>query len=186
MAQWVDVFAAHAPQTVWVNLSTSQFLDDAVLASVDRVLVRSGIEASQLGVEITETALLTDTPRAHAVLGRLTDLGIRVAIDEFGTGLSSLLHLKRLGIHVLKLRRDSLADVAASSLGADLLSGAVGTARALGCDVIAEGIEDDQQLRIARDLGCSIGQGYLFGWPRATSDFEGLLVDQLRADLPLS
>ncbi len=182
MAEWVHILGAHAPSTMWLNCSAAQVLDASMVPSVDDALASSGLEPARLGVEITEATLLDDVEQASQVLRALGERGVRLAVDDFGTGFSSMLSVKKLAVDVLKLDRRLVAELAWSDVDAAFVSATVGIARALGIDVVAEGIEDEAQMQRAAALGCGVGQGYHFSPPASTADFEELLVRTLRAD----
>ncbi len=144
---------------VGVNVSTRQLEDPDLLDCVQRALDAAGLEASRLTLEITETALMRDPERAAAVLHALKAFGVRVAVDDFGTGYSSLAYLQQLPVDALKIDR---AFVAGEHALVDTL---VQLARSLKLNSIAEGIEDEEQLRHLCAIGCERGQGYLFAPP---------------------
>ncbi|MGE3141614.1 MAG: EAL domain-containing protein, partial [Thermoleophilia bacterium] len=121
---------------------------------------------------ITETAIAGDTPAGISLLRALRRIGIRVAVDDFGSGYSSLGQLRRLPVDLLKIDRTFLAD-AGSPEAASFLRAIVELARGLGLGVVAEGIESDQQLALVRETRCGLGQGWL--WAR------GMPLDALRA-----
>ncbi len=182
MAEWTHILGEHAPSTLWLNCSAAQVLDPSMVPTVDAALESSGLEPGRVGIEITEATLLDDVEAATQVLRALGERGVRLAIDDFGTGFSSMLSVKRLAVDVLKLDRRLVAELAWSEVDAAFVSATVGIARALGIDVVAEGIEDEVQMQRAATLGCGVGQGYHFSPPRSTAEFEEYLVRALRAD----
>jgi diguanylate cyclase (GGDEF)-like protein len=172
-AQWRD-----DPQTgrPWVslNLSGLQLLDDGLDAEVAAALVKSGLDPAGLTLEITETVLVQDVAAAVDRLERLRALGVSIAIDDFGTGYSSLRYIRRFPADVLKIAKpfvDGLHD----ETDAALVRTIIALADSLGLRTVAEGVEDPEQLVRLCDLGCTLGQGYLFARPLAPEDVTGLL-----------
>jgi diguanylate cyclase (GGDEF)-like protein len=150
---------------VAVNVSAHQFERSPLEVHVIEALERSGLRAERLEVELTESALLQDNHRAIDLLTRLRALGVRIALDDFGTGFSSLAYLRRLPLDQLKIDRAFIADLDHPRVGARaraIVSAIHDLARALGLHTVAEGIETVGQQDVLADLGCSIGQGFLF------------------------
>jgi EAL domain-containing protein (putative c-di-GMP-specific phosphodiesterase class I) len=129
------------------------------------VLTETGLEPRRLKLEITESLIVEDPEAASQMLERLKALGCNVCLDDFGTGYSSLSYLMRLPIDTLKVDRSFLTDLTQGSRNGDIVWAVIALAGRLGMEVIAEGIETDQQRRHLVDLGCSLGQGYLFAKP---------------------
>jgi diguanylate cyclase (GGDEF)-like protein/PAS domain S-box-containing protein len=146
-----------------VNLSARQ-LRPALVDEVADALRDAAVDARSLTLEVTET-LLVEGPGAVEVLGALRERGVGIAIDDFGTGWSSLGALQRYPVDVLKLDRSLVGPAASSGPAAALARAVVEMAMALGLDVVAEGIEDDEQLAAMKGLGCPHGQGYVFARP---------------------
>ncbi len=149
-----------------VNLSVKQLHDPGIVATVRGALAESGLEPERLELEITESAAMTDVERSIATLSDLRDLGVRLAIDDFGTGYSSLNYLKRLPIGSLKIDR-SFVQGLDSTLSHDsaIVGAIVALGKSLGYQLVAEGVETREQLRILRQFGCHEAQGYLFSKP---------------------
>ncbi len=152
--------AAGRPLGVAVNVSARQLGPDFV-AQVARALSGSVLPASHLTLEITESVLVDDD-RTLQSLTALRELGVRLAVDDFGTGWSSLAYLRKLPVHVLKLDRSFVAEL--GNPGADALSRTVlRLAADLGLSVVAEGVETEGQRRMLLEMGCAFAQGWLFG-----------------------
>jgi diguanylate cyclase (GGDEF)-like protein/PAS domain S-box-containing protein len=147
-----------------VNLSAGQLLHSDVVADVRDALAQSGLPSKLLTLEITESMLIDEPDIAIAKLKELRELGIRIAMDDFGTGYSSLSYLGRFPVDVIKMDRSFLRD-GASPEATDLSSAIVALGSSLALDVVAEGIELDEQMRKLRDLGCEFGQGFHFARP---------------------
>jgi diguanylate cyclase (GGDEF)-like protein len=150
--------------TVHVNVSTRQLRGD-VAKSVADVLRETGLAASRLVLEITESHQALDLTQVCQQLQRLKDLGVGLAIDDFGTGFSSLLALRQFPIDTIKMDKSFVDDLDEHSDRSDLARAIVQLGRTVRRDVIAEGIESDRQRRALLDCGCRLGQGYLFGKP---------------------
>ncbi len=139
----------------------TSFLACLLLAS----LAAARLNPRFLDVELTEGTLLTDLEETRRALERLRDIGVTVSIDDFGTGYSSLGFLTQLPIDTLKIDRSFIADGLSSRDGIAVSSSIIGLARTLGLDVIAEGVETDEQLRTLSELGCDRIQGFLISRP---------------------
>jgi diguanylate cyclase (GGDEF)-like protein len=150
---------------VAVNVSAHQFERSPLELHVLEALERSGLRADRLEIELTESALLQDNHRAIDLLTRLRALGVRIALDDFGTGFSSLAYLRRLPLDQLKIDRAFIADLDHPRVGEKaraIVSAIHDLARALGLHTVAEGIETAEQQQVLAELGCSLGQGFLF------------------------
>jgi len=166
-------FPREQPLTISVNLSVRQLQSDTIVADVRDALEASGLPASSLVLEITESVMMADTELAVSRLGDLKALGVRLAMDDFGTGYSSLSYLGRFPVDILKMDRSFLAEGKNDSLAAAVI--ALGASLAL--DVVAEGIEYDEQALSLRELGCELGQGFLFARPMAHDALHDYLED---------
>jgi len=131
------------------------------------MLARTGLDARRLLTEITEGSLLDDPARARATLGRLQDAGIGAALDDFGTGYSSLSYLHSFPLRMLKIDRSFVVELGSDGTGnsSPIMGAILALAHALGMDVVAEGIETEEQRAALIALGCEYGQGYLLGRP---------------------
>ncbi len=159
-----------------VNLSARQLDQPNLVGTVGDVLSGTGLAPEHLTLEITETALMSNTDAAIAVLHALKDLGVMLAIDDFGTGFSSLTYLRRLPLDVLKVDK-SFVDGLGKSKGDTAIVGAViNLAHTLDLRVIAEGVETESQLEVLRDLGCDYAQGFLFSRPVPEAELAKALM----------
>jgi EAL domain-containing protein (putative c-di-GMP-specific phosphodiesterase class I) len=162
---------------VWVNLSARQLGDQDLVEQVATALREHGVPPHQLGLEITETALLQDAEGAVAALGALRSLGVRLAIDDFGTGYSSLSYLKRLPVDAVKVDRSFVDGLALDGDDSAIVAAVTGMARALRLTTIAEGVESIGQLFALRRLGCDVAQGFFFTTPQPPAHITRLLED---------
>jgi diguanylate cyclase (GGDEF)-like protein/PAS domain S-box-containing protein len=148
--------------TMAVNLSPLELLDPTLVASVEAAIVWSGINPQELTLEITENFLMHDIERSITVLGQLKEMGVRLAVDDFGTGHSSMMYLKRLPIDVLKIDRSFVAGLGLNADDSSIVRAISSLGAALDLDVVAEGVETQTQLDALYDLHCSHGQGFLW------------------------
>lgn len=170
MKQWTD--AGNARVKVAVNCSMRQLqFPDRFLTSVRTALEDSGLPAEQLELEITESVFVKDIEKKLKVLEQVRQLGVLTAIDDFGTGYSSLSYLKRMPIDKLKIDRSFVHDIAHNSDGKAIAAMVVALGHSLGLKVVAEGVEDTEQLAILREMGCDEGQGFLWAKPMSAVDF---------------
>ncbi len=150
---------------VGVNLSTRQLLDRGLLDLVRAQLDASGLDASRLCIEITESVVLGDVARAAQALRALKELGVSIGLDDFGTGYSSLSYLQKLPIDVLKIDRSFVAGLGTEGADNALVASIIEMSHALGIRTIAEGVETAQQLDALRRLGCDHAQGFYWSRP---------------------
>lgn len=158
-----------------INLSARQFRDPQLISMISQIVEDTGVDPTRLEVEITETLLMHDVESAIHTLQRLRDLGISVAIDDFGIGYSSFNYLKTLPIDVLKVDREFIKDIPQHRDDMEITAAIISMAHRLSLKVVAEGIETEVQQRFLQEHECDIGQGYLFSRPVALDDFMHLL-----------
>jgi diguanylate cyclase (GGDEF)-like protein/PAS domain S-box-containing protein len=164
------------PVVVSVNLSARQFGQVDLVRQVADVLRTSGLPASQLCLEITESVAVHDIDRTVATLTELKGLGVLLAIDDFGTGYSSLNYLKRFPVDVVKLDRGFVAGMENSKVDEAIIAAVVGLAEAIGLTVVAEGVETESQRAALSKLGCNRIQGFLLARPVPLDEFETRFV----------
>ncbi len=150
---------------VSVNVSGRQLAEPDFALDVDRVLRASGLPPSALTMEVTESVLVTDGSVAHAVMHDLQALGIRIAIDDFGIGYSSLSYLAKLPVHSLKVDRSFIAGLGSPGMDASIVTAMVELAHKLGLAVVAEGVETEAELAELKRAHCDEAQGFLLGRP---------------------
>ncbi|MEO5725267.1 MAG: EAL domain-containing protein, partial [Ilumatobacteraceae bacterium] len=148
-----------------INVSGSELADPGFVDRIIATIGAAGLEPNALWLEVTETDLVREVDRAAAMLHRLADLGIRIAIDDFGTGWASLTYLSKFPIHALKIDRIFVAGIDENANDRAIARSILQLGAELGLAVVAEGIETVAQCEAAKELGCLIGQGYLFGKP---------------------
>jgi len=153
------------PVTMAVNLSASQFHRGGLIDAVNQTLRRTGVPAHRLELEITEGIIVQDTQATISILRELHDLGIQLSIDDFGTGYSSLSYLQRLPADKIKVDRSFVNAMSADVSAAGIVRGIIELAHGLRMEVIAEGVETQDQLTKLRDLHCDVAQGFLICRP---------------------
>jgi EAL domain-containing protein (putative c-di-GMP-specific phosphodiesterase class I) len=154
------------PTTLSVNVSPLQ-IDEKFCAVLERALKQCGFPAKQLELEITESVLMANVPLSIEYLDTWKQLGVRIAIDDFGSGYSSLSALSRLPVDRLKVDRSLVHRMTVDGKGAAVMRLIVSLAAELNMELIAEGVETEEQLQMLRDMGCPQAQGYLLGRPMA-------------------
>ena len=159
---WRREHGDDAPESVWVNLSIRQLIEGGLVRQVADVLQALRFEPKRLTLEVTENLLVEHVETARRTLAELHDLGVRVFMDDFGSGSSSLGYLDRLAIDGIKIDRSFIAHLDAGERPLKLVRTIVGLVRGLGFTPIAEGVETEDQLRLLRDMGCEFAQGFHF------------------------
>ncbi len=158
------------PEVTWLNASASELDSPDFAAGVEKALLEHGVPGTVLGIEITESVLMTNLTRAHGNLTRLRSLGVQLAIDDFGTGYSSLSYIGQFPVDTIKIDGSFIAGLdnpARRRESFAIVTAVISLAHSLGLTVVAEGIETPTQSLILHGLGCDQGQGYLYGKPEA-------------------
>ena len=160
---------------VGVNVSPRQLASSGFVERVLALIEWHSLAADQLVLEITEQAFEADLEPVAESVGRLAAAGVSIAVDDFGTGYSSLRYLQRLRLEIMKIDRTFVSEVMTCNTSRDLVCAVAAMGNTLGLQVIAEGIETIDQLRILQEINCELGQGYLFSPPMHVSDMARLL-----------
>jgi predicted signal transduction protein with EAL and GGDEF domain len=155
-----------------VNVSARQLDTDELIDDIESALAASGLDASALTIEITETTLMRSVEETVRRLLAIKQLGVRIAIDDFGTGYSSLAHLQQFPVDALKIDRSFISGLRNNKEGETLIHTLVQLGKALSIETFAEGIEEQHELALLRSKDCDSGQGYLFARPLAPADAE--------------
>ena len=174
-AEWRRRRPSAREMTLSVNFSSAQFSDPTLVEGVRRALVESELPADRLVLELTETAFLRDPDTVADRMGELKRLGVRIAVDDFGTGNASLSHLARFPVDVLKVDRGFVNRIGIDRRQTAIAGSIVGLGDSLGMTVVAEGIETPDQLAQLLALGCGFGQGFYLAKPMDAVDLESLL-----------
>ncbi len=178
---WQD--QGYNPPRVAINLSARQFRDNALTKNISRILNETGVEAKYITLEITESMLINNIEQVVETLNCLSEMGIHISIDDFGTGYSSLSYLKRFPIHTLKIDRSFVRDIVTDKNDHTIVAAIIAMAHSLEIEVIAEGIETEEQLNLLIAQKCNHYQGYYFSKPVPVSEIESTLKKSL---LPVS
>ena len=160
---------------VAVNVSAAQFQQRDLVDTVRRALDDSGIRASCLEIELTESAVMTNPEESVETLQLLSRMGVAVSVDDFGTGYSSMSYLRRFPLDKLKIDRSFIADLMTSPEAAALVRGIISLAHSLRLKVIAEGVETLEQMELLKHLGCDQLQGFCFSRPLPATEYELLM-----------
>jgi len=172
---WTDDIAESPLRNLAINVSPRQFREADFVLQIERVLGKTGADPNRLTLELTESIFvenLEDTVQKMMILKRL---GVRFSLDDFGTGYSSLAYLKRLPLDEIKIDRSFVCDITTDPSDANLVETMITMAEHLGLEVVAEGVETEEQLRFLLGKGCRLFQGYHFSRPQPEKDFEELL-----------
>ena len=176
LAEWQRSLSdTDQPLCVHVNVSRRQLLLPNLVTDVEQTLAKHAVSAECLHLEVTESMIMHDPKTAIAVLSELRQLGVKIDIDDFGTGYSSLSCLHEFPIDVLKIDRTFIANLKRVRDFAALLHAVLTLADNLGLQVVAEGIEDADQLTLLQALGCEYGQGYFFAKPMPAEEIENFV-----------
>ena len=161
-----------------VNVSSEQIYTSDLLDTVREALTDNGLGAELLELEITESLLMRDVDSTVETLNEFKQLGLAISIDDFGTGYSSLSYLTRFPIDTLKIDKSFVRDLHIDSDDAAICAAILAMARKLNLQVVAEGVEIEEQLAFLRGHGCHQIQGYLFSKPLPAAELEQLVLQQ--------
>lgn len=153
------------PLSIAVNLSMRQFQRPGLADLVAEALQVSGIDPHLVELEITESMVVDKVDEAIATMRALRDLGVQLAIDDFGTGYSSMAYLKNFPVNTLKIDQSFVRDLHGEACNTSIITAVIGLGRGLGMQVVAEGVENQQQRDLLQQVGCHLGQGYFIGYP---------------------
>jgi len=173
-----------------VNLSATQFYDEDIVKTVEEALSNSGLSAKWLRLELTEALTLNDSETAVSIMNQLKLLGVRLSLDDFGTGWSSLSYLRRFPLDQLKIDKSFMRDIPFVAPANAVVSSIIDLARTLGIATLAEGVETTQQLDYLDFKKCDAVQGFIYSPPLQAEDCRALLqagkpgVKPMKAILP--
>lgn len=182
---FVEARTWNSSLTLSVNISPAQLMDPWLSQKIQKLLLETGFPANRLEVEITESALFENLALAQVIVGSLKNQNIRIALDEFGSGYSSLAHLRTLPFDRIKISRSFITSVNQSKESASIVGTIMQLGQSLNLPVTAEGIEDGETEAKLRDMGCAAGQGWHFGKPMSANETSHMLADRgLLASVP--
>ena len=173
--EWQRRFPARRDITISVNLSCKQFMQLDLADRVAEILRETGLEARFLRLEVTESHVMENSQMAITIMNRLRELGIQLSIDDFGTGYSSLSYLQRLPINYLKIDRSFINLMNSNHENGEIVRAIVMLAKNLNMQVIAEGIETEEQALQLINLDCPFGQGFFYSKPTSAAQAEAIL-----------
>lgn len=184
IAQWQKDFPAHGNLAVSVNLSAKQLTHPDLTGQVNEFMRKNDLAPRCLKLEVTETTVMENADLAFEILSELCALGIHISSDDFGTGYSSLSYLHRFPFERLKIDRSFVGKMDKDAKSEEIVRSIITLAQNLHLDIVAEGIENESQLKLLRSLGCRAGQGYLFSKPVTAEYAAQLLVKGLLHNKP--
>ena len=167
------------PLKIAVNVSSKEFVGNNYIEKLQHCLQETGCKPSWLTLEITESLLLQDTGEAMETLNKIDEMGIHLSIDDFGTGYSALAYLSKFPIRQVKIDRSFVMDICDNQSDASLVRAIIAMALSLDKELVAEGIETQEQADLIEQYGCHQAQGYLYSKPVSFSDFIHLLQRQI-------
>ncbi len=159
-----------------MNISPVQFRRSNLVKMLGNVLKRSGVDPGRLALGVTEGTAMEDLERTMVTLQRVRELGVSVAIDNFGTGYSSMRYLKQFPVNTLKIDRSFVRNLTVDTRDAAIVTSGIVLGHSLGMSVVAEGVETEEQLKFLRDAQCEQAQGFLFSRPLPVAEFTRLLA----------
>lgn len=163
-----------------INASSIQFRTNLLFDTINQQIALHDWDPNMLEVEITEGLLLDDSPEVMTYINEIDNRGVRLSVDDFGTGFSALSYLKNYPVSTVKIDRSFIMDLPDDKENEVLVQAIIAMAHGLGLEVIAEGLETLEQWQFLQSLDCDFAQGYYFGRPMPQADFEDFLAKQLR------
>jgi EAL domain-containing protein (putative c-di-GMP-specific phosphodiesterase class I) len=166
--------------TMSINISAVHFNDGSLIETIANALKNSGINPKYLELELTETSILQDLEQAAATLDVFKSMGLKLALDDFGTGYSSLSYLMKLPFDKLKIDQSFIKNLKTETKGTAIVSAIISMSHSLGMSVIAEGVEEEEHMRILLPMQCDLVQGYYISRPLPASKFEEFYIHRER------
>lgn len=176
--KWLDGGIGAIP--VAINLSGAHFRDDNIVGIIKIALTSNGLPPELLEIELTEAVLISDPDKALSTLQAISDLGVKISLDDFGVGYSSLYYLRKLPVDIIKIDRSFVSSVNTNLQDQRLVKGIVSLAQGLGLDVVAEGVETQEQESFLSHAGCHYLQGYYYLKPQPIHEFEQWVINSKR------
>ncbi len=176
---WKKKFPQARVLKVAVNFSSKQFNQTDIIEEIDEVIEKTGLNSNNLKLEITETSLIEHSLQTIKLLKQLKQRNLEICLDDFGTGYSSLSYLHRFPVDTLKIDRSFINGIGQPEENLEIIQSIIPLAHNLGMDVVAEGIETEEQLNYLQQLNCDFGQGYFFNRPLPAPEAETLLSENI-------
>jgi EAL domain-containing protein (putative c-di-GMP-specific phosphodiesterase class I) len=173
---WQQQISSESPLVISINISPKHFKNDSFVDQIINILDETKLNPEHLALEITETVIMDNTDHMIAVLSQLKDLGIKIHIDDFGTGYSSLSYLQRFPINTLKIDRSFIGRLSGTGKDIEIVQSIINMAHNMKLHVIAEGVENAENLKTLENLKCEYAQGYFFSHPLNINDAEVLIA----------
>jgi EAL domain-containing protein (putative c-di-GMP-specific phosphodiesterase class I) len=180
MRAWQIQFPSDPPLTISVNLSTKQFSQPGLIEQINQIIQETGLEGSNLKLEITESVLMENIQSVTFMLLQLQKMNIQLHLDDFGIGYSSLSYLHRFPSNALKIDRSFVTKIGINGENLEIVQAIITLAQSLNIDVIAEGIETAEQLAQLRAMKCQYAQGYFFSQPLDSKSIETLIASGIQ------
>ena len=177
---WND--SGYPDYKIGINVSMIQLLQPDFAAKVKQLLERTGINPKNVILEVTEKLAITDMQRMQEVLARLKKLGVRIALDDFGTGYSSLNHMKELPIDIIKIDPCIVKNLGEEDFAAVFVKMTAELAKTIGVSVCVEGVEQLRQTKIVKELPVELAQGFYYGRPMSSKEYEKVFCSSLFAN----
>jgi len=171
LRRWRDQGLAAMPGRLYVNLAAAQFEDPGLAGLLCNIVDEAGLSPHDIGLELTESGFMADPEQAIRITNHLRRAGFALSIDDFGTGYSSLAYLKRFAVQSVKIDMSFVSEMLSDSNDHAIVATIIAMADRLGMQAVAEGVETAAQVRALRDMGCRLGQGYLYSRPLSGDDF---------------
>jgi diguanylate cyclase (GGDEF)-like protein len=168
-----------ADLTLSINASVRHLMKNDFLSEIRELILTSDIPASKLEIEITESIMIDSAEKALRCIDEIKSMGIQIAIDDFGTGYSSLSYLNRFPANLLKIDKSFIDKMDSSESSRQYVASIISIGHILGFDVISEGVEDPDQLRTLKEIGCDFIQGFIWGHPMSAEDSERLVLEEM-------
>jgi EAL domain-containing protein (putative c-di-GMP-specific phosphodiesterase class I) len=162
-----------------INLTSVDFYQNDIKETINKILKETQMDPECLEVELTETLALKDVDMAIAQMNMLKEMGIKIAMDDFGTGYSSLSYIQVLPITLLKLDRSFIINLETDEIAREIVSSVIRIAKAKKIETIAEGIENENQVKILKESGCDHAQGFYFGKPMPAEQFVSFFSEKI-------
>jgi len=175
--KWVEL--GMDVESISINISSIQFREDDVFKRFEEIILKTGIPAHKIEVEITERFIMEYSTTNMSILEDLRNIGCKISIDDFGTGYSSMSYLKSLALDTIKIDKSFISALPDDSHDAEVSKAIIALSKSLGYQVVAEGIETEAQEAFLREYGCDIGQGYYFAKPMPSEDFIAFFKKQV-------
>jgi len=186
LEEWTISLGENAPTIVSLNLSRKQFISPDLPARIKQAVDDYGIDPRRVQLEVTEDSFASDIPAAIAAMHAIKDIGVMIALDDFGVGCSSFASLHQFPVDVLKIDRSLMAEIEDSRETASLVHALSVLVANLGIALVAEGIEKAKQVVSLQELGCHLGQGYFFAKPMPAPQFEAFIAERSHANGTIS